>query len=217
MVLPDGRPKDMKMVNWCIVKQEKCLCMGKLLWIFQLQCLLVQSHYWADDHVAVLKQKSLWQAIMVSDFIEEETADYLLHNGREARLLLETQQDGYFDSDNSITSSLHVHWSRHPFCGISAKNQGNATTVMLFQFRPHNESVLAPTFGTCLSWGWAHPFVAVCSHILACFKSEILIMNQGFLYPCLSLRRFHCRVIHLLRSGTYIMHVKYIFGHVWML
>ena len=43
-----------------------------------------QSHYWADDHVAVLKQKYLGQAIMVSDFIEEATADYLRHNGQEA-------------------------------------------------------------------------------------------------------------------------------------
>ena len=96
-------------VNWCIVKREKCLCMGKLVRIFQLQCLLVQSHYWADDHVAVLKQKSLGQAIMVSDFIEEETADYLLHNGREARLLLETQQDGYFDSDKFLDHRRCFH------------------------------------------------------------------------------------------------------------
>ena len=32
-----------------------------------------QSHYWADD-----------QAIMVSDFVEEATADYLRHDGKEA-------------------------------------------------------------------------------------------------------------------------------------
>ena len=49
-----------------------------------------QSHNWADDHVAVLKQKSLGQAIMVSDFIEEATANYLRHDGKEAQLLLET-------------------------------------------------------------------------------------------------------------------------------
>ena len=56
-----------------------------------------QGHYWADDHVTILKQKSLGQAIMVSDFVEEATAEYLRHDGKEARLLLETQQDGYFD------------------------------------------------------------------------------------------------------------------------
>ena len=35
-----------------------------------------QSHYWADDHVAAMKQKSLGQAIMVSEFIKEAIADY---------------------------------------------------------------------------------------------------------------------------------------------
>ena len=35
-----------------------------------------QGHYWADDHDAILKQKSLGQAIMVSDFVEEVTGDY---------------------------------------------------------------------------------------------------------------------------------------------
>lgn len=39
---------------------------------------------------------------MVSDFVEEATAEYLRHDGREARLLLETQQDGYFDSDKFL-------------------------------------------------------------------------------------------------------------------
>ena len=40
----------------------------------------------ADDRVAVLKQ------IMASDFIKESTAEYLRHDVKEARLLLETQQ-----------------------------------------------------------------------------------------------------------------------------
>jgi len=42
---------------------------------------------------------------MVSDFVEEATAEYLRHDGKEARLLLETQQDGYrlyFDSDKFL-------------------------------------------------------------------------------------------------------------------
>ena len=43
-----------------------------------------QGHYWADDHVTILKQKSLGQAIMVSDFVEEATAEYLRHDGKEA-------------------------------------------------------------------------------------------------------------------------------------
>ena len=48
----------------------------------------------ADDHAAVLKQ------IMASDFIQESTADYLRHDGKEAQLLLETQQDREFDNGN---------------------------------------------------------------------------------------------------------------------
>ena len=39
---------------------------------------------------------------MVSDFVEEATGDYLRHDGKEARLLLETQQDGYFDSEKFL-------------------------------------------------------------------------------------------------------------------
>jgi len=39
-----------------------------------------------DDHVAALKK------IMASDYIKESTAEYLRHDVKEARLLLETQQ-----------------------------------------------------------------------------------------------------------------------------
>ena len=37
-----------------------------------------QSYYWSDGSNAILKQKSLGQAIMVSDFIEEKGNDFLL-------------------------------------------------------------------------------------------------------------------------------------------
>ena len=37
--------------------------------------------------MTVLKQKSLGQAIMVSDFIEEASGDYLWHDDKQARLL----------------------------------------------------------------------------------------------------------------------------------
>ena len=46
-----------------------------------------QSNYWSDGTMAVLKQKSLGQAIMVSDFIEEASGDYLRHDDKQARLL----------------------------------------------------------------------------------------------------------------------------------
>lgn len=54
-----------------------------------------------------MKQKSLGQAIMVSDFIEEATGDYLRHNGDEARVLLETKTDGYFDSSKFLEQVDH--------------------------------------------------------------------------------------------------------------
>ena len=41
-----------------------------------------QSNYWSDGRMTVLKQKSLGQAIMVSDFIEEVSGDYLRHNDK---------------------------------------------------------------------------------------------------------------------------------------
>ncbi len=34
---------------------------------------------------------------MVSDYIEKASADFLQHNGAEARLLLEAQSEGYLD------------------------------------------------------------------------------------------------------------------------
>ena len=43
-----------------------------------------QSKYWGDGTMNIQKQKSLGQAIMVSDFIEENGSDYLRYNGQEA-------------------------------------------------------------------------------------------------------------------------------------
>ena len=55
-----------------------------------------QSKHWGDGTMKnILKQKSLGQAIMVSDFVEENGSDYLRYNGQEARLVLETSTDGY--------------------------------------------------------------------------------------------------------------------------
>ena len=60
-----------------------------------------QSDYWSDGRMIILKQKSLGQAIMVSDFIEEASGDYLQHDDKQAHLL-ETQTNGYFDSDKFL-------------------------------------------------------------------------------------------------------------------
>ena len=76
-----------------------------------------QKCYWADGSTNVLKQKSLGQSIMVSDFIEESGTDYLSNDGNEARLLLETQADGYFDNDKllvQVGKAIDIFESKHP-------------------------------------------------------------------------------------------------------
>ena len=76
-----------------------------------------QKCYWADGSTAVLKQKRLGQSIMVSDFIEECSTDYLNNNGSEARLLLEAQSEGYFDSDKlleQVDKAIDIFECKHP-------------------------------------------------------------------------------------------------------
>ena len=76
-----------------------------------------QSSYWGDDTIQALKQKSLGQAIMVSDFIEESTNDYLKHDGDQARLLLETQSDGYFNNDKlleQVDGAINIFEKKFP-------------------------------------------------------------------------------------------------------
>ncbi len=62
----------------------------------------MQSSFWADEEVQVLRQKSLGAAIMVSDFIED-IGGYLRHEGEEARVCIEPSRDGYFNSDGFLT------------------------------------------------------------------------------------------------------------------
>ena len=76
-----------------------------------------QSCYWADDSVTILKQKSLGQSIVVSDFIEECSNDYLEYDGEQARLLLETQTEGYFDSPKflkQVSKAIDIFEHKHP-------------------------------------------------------------------------------------------------------
>ena len=49
---------------------------------------MTNHNYWSDDTTQVLKQKTLGQAIMVSDFIEEVDG-FLECDGEPARLYLE--------------------------------------------------------------------------------------------------------------------------------
>ena len=74
---------------------------------------------------------------MVSDFVEEATADYLRHDGKVARLLLETQQDGYFDSDkllNQVDTAIEIFeesFPMHKHCSCLTMHQFIARVVMM--------------------------------------------------------------------------------------
>ena len=60
-----------------------------------------QSFHWSDGVRPALKQKSLGQALMVSDFIEEVDG-FLQCDEEHARVYLEHQSDGYFNNDMFI-------------------------------------------------------------------------------------------------------------------
>ena len=63
-----------------------------------------QSFHWTDGNKQVLKQKSLGQAIMVSDFVEE-VGGMLEFEGEKASFLLEHQTEGYFTNDLLISQA----------------------------------------------------------------------------------------------------------------
>ncbi len=91
-----------------------------------------QSKYWGDGTMNILKQKSLRQAIMVSDFIEENGSDYLRHNGQEGRLLLETSTDGYFNNDmlmKQVDKTIQIFEQKYP----------NAQALFLFDNAPSHK------------------------------------------------------------------------------
>lgn len=56
---------------------------------------VVQSFYWSDGFKQALKQKSLGQAVMVSNFTDE-VKGYLKYGNDEACLYLDHQTEGYF-------------------------------------------------------------------------------------------------------------------------
>ena len=66
---------------------------------------------------------------MVSDFIEEASGDYLHHNDRRARILLETQSDGYFESAqflHQVDTAIDIFEAEYP----------NAQGLFLFDNAP---------------------------------------------------------------------------------
>ena len=94
-----------------------------------------QKCYWSDGSTIVLKQKSLGQSIMVSDFIEEAGSDFLKHNGSVARLLLVTKTDGYFDSDKllqQVDKAISIFDRKYP----------HAQGLFLFDNAPSHRNVV---------------------------------------------------------------------------
>ena len=75
-----------------------------------------QTFSWCDGETQVLRQKSLGAAIMVSDHVDE-VGGYLCHNQKEARLLLETQKDGYFNNEmflEQVDKAVDVFEEKYP-------------------------------------------------------------------------------------------------------
>ena len=66
-----------------------------------------QTYFWADKETNVLRQKSLGASIMVSDFVDE-VAGYVRDLQDQARLLLETQREGYFKNDLLMTQVAYT-------------------------------------------------------------------------------------------------------------
>ena len=75
-----------------------------------------QSYHWSDGSNNALKQKSLGQAVMVSDFIDEVNG-YLEFEGEEARLYLEHQSEEYFTNDlfvDQVMKALDIFEEKYP-------------------------------------------------------------------------------------------------------
>ena len=66
-----------------------------------------QSYFWGDENTNVIRQKSLGAGIMVSDFVDE-VSGFVRTETEEARLLLETSKDGYFNNDHLLDQVDHT-------------------------------------------------------------------------------------------------------------
>ena len=90
-----------------------------------------QTRFWNDGESQVLRQKSLGSSIMVSDFIVEGHG-YLRDDNDEARLYLEHQRDGYFNSEMFIKQvglALEIFDRRFP----------DVTGIFLFDNAPSHK------------------------------------------------------------------------------
>ena len=90
-----------------------------------------QTRFWNDGESQVLRQKSLGSSIMVSNFIVEGHG-YLCDDNDEARLYLEHQRDGYFNSEMFIKQvglALEIFDRRFP----------DVTGIFLFDNAPSHK------------------------------------------------------------------------------
>ena len=94
-----------------------------------------QSYHWSDGQFQVLKQKSLGQAVMISDFIDEVSG--FLREGKDmARVALEHQTEGYFTNPmflNQVSTAIDIFERKHP------QSQG----CFLFDNAPSHKKVAA--------------------------------------------------------------------------
>ena len=75
-----------------------------------------QTYFWGDDETNVIKQKSLGSSLMVSDFVDE-TIGFLRDDSSEARVILETSKDGYFNNDmllKQVKKTVDIFEKVHP-------------------------------------------------------------------------------------------------------
>ena len=92
-----------------------------------------QSYFWGDSETNVLRQKSLGASIMVSDLIDE-VSGYVRDGQDQARLLLETQREGYFTNDHllkQVARTVDIFERIHPV----------ATALFLFDNAPSHRKV----------------------------------------------------------------------------
>ncbi len=89
-----------------------------------------QSYFWGDEIPNLLRQKFLRSSIMISDFVAEVSG--FVRNGSDmARVSLETQRDGYFNSDQLLAQVEKTIEEIHP------STQG----LFLFDYAPSHKKV----------------------------------------------------------------------------
>ena len=92
-----------------------------------------QSYFWGDENTNVLRQKSLGAGIMVSDFVDE-VSGFVRTETEEARFLLETSKDGYFNNDHLLDQVKHT-------IDIFEKIHPDATGLFLFDNAPSHKKL----------------------------------------------------------------------------